>query len=750
MPAPSLRIPLSINMDEFNKNIESAKSATNVATDFMLKQFAKAQLKLVVSSDEFKPGVQAAAKFVGDEFQKVKPLIQSGVQTAVRESTQVGLNAAGVLASPAIKGSFQAFTAVGVPAVAGLAQAMIPLALRALAVYEAIHLVAEVIGSAREQITAMVAVADKAANLNVSPQFLQLFEGESRKLKVSVEDLDGALSNAFNATKEKSPIDIGKWEVAKERINDVELALRVYNDQLAKPAGAQLGGLTQFRDAQTQDEKVKAVLAAMVQLDGLGQHLASLDLGEKMFGASFVDKIRLGKTSAAEILTTMERLKSSGDGIFSDALVVRAKAVDDQLKLSQDRLSRAMKPAWDDLAGVILTIKGYWADVVDLMAKAVEYANKLTGASDQLASKRAMLKDIDDRLNGTSTGVFSYTDAAARKLNGGELPDFIKQNLLASRAKVAADINNSTIPSGQAAAAPTRGVGDAPTLRKKDKDTETRDPFDVAVDGVEKHIATLKADTAAVFQNSAAQAGLRAEFQELTALKRADGGVTQQQIDAYEKYRQTMSATAALQAASITLTEKQKEKFLSSSEGIKAATEANTKANESLQKLNSASQQLGSALSSAFTDAIVDGKKFSDVLNGLLKTLEKAALNSLFASFFNAPAAGGLSPAAGLLKGIIPGFANGTDYAPGGVADVGERGPERVILPRGSQVIPNDVLRSRGGGGANIQNTFMVAGEVSPGTVDRLAAAVVSAHRKIDSQARIITSSQRMQLTGVS
>jgi TP901 family phage tail tape measure protein len=39
--------------------------------------------------------------------------------------------------------------------------------------------------------------------------------------------------------------------------------------------------------------------------------------------------------------------------------------------------------------------------------------------------------------------------------------------------------------------------------------------------------------------------------------------------------------------------------------------------------------------------------------------------------------------------GTIPGFANGTNYAPGGLSLVGERGPELVNLPRGAQVIPN-------------------------------------------------------------
>lgn len=53
-----------------------------------------------------------------------------------------------------------------------------------------------------------------------------------------------------------------------------------------------------------------------------------------------------------------------------------------------------------------------------------------------------------------------------------------------------------------------------------------------------------------------------------------------------------------------------------------------------------------------------------------------------------------LNPANGLENVVvtpakIPGFASGTDNAPGGLAFVGERGKELVNLPRGSQVIPH-------------------------------------------------------------
>jgi hypothetical protein len=51
----------------------------------------------------------------------------------------------------------------------------------------------------------------------------------------------------------------------------------------------------------------------------------------------------------------------------------------------------------------------------------------------------------------------------------------------------------------------------------------------------------------------------------------------------------------------------------------------------------------------------------------------------------------------------LPTFATGTDFAPGGLALVGERGPEIVNLPRGSQVIPNHRIANDNGGMAALQ-----------------------------------------------
>lgn len=305
--------------------------------------------------------------------------------------------------------------------------------------------------------------------------------------------------------------------------------------------------------------------------------------------------------------------------------------------------------------------------------------------------------------------------------------------------------NGVPLPGSRPAAADSSGTGKLPA-RKTDN---SRDQFDIAVDDVTKRTATVKADTAAIFENQAAQAQYRAEFRELTALMRDNTGVTQEQIDKYEQLRPTMTAVDALTAAGITLEGKKRDAFLSSTSAIGTATSTYDKARDSLGKINTASAAVGNALSTAFADAIVEGKSLGDLFSNLLKTLEKFAINQVFGLFFNAPSSGGLSPFASLLKGAIPGFAEGTDSAPGGMAWVGERGPELVNLPKGSQVIPNAVSRGAAGGGSSIVYNIDAAGADS-GTIARIQQ-VLRAHAKsISGQQSAFASAQYSQATGVS
>ena len=110
-----------------------------------------------------------------------------------------------------------------------------------------------------------------------------------------------------------------------------------------------------------------------------------------------------------------------------------------------------------------------------------------------------------------------------------------------------------------------------------------------------------------------------------------------------------------------------------------------------------AARELGMTFSSAFEDAIVDGKKLSDVLRGLAQDLvrlflRKQVTEPLFASLFG----GGSSGGSGLLGGIIGGmFADGGRPPLGKVSIVGEEGPELFVPDAAGAIISNrDIANS--------------------------------------------------------
>jgi len=97
----------------------------------------------------------------------------------------------------------------------------------------------------------------------------------------------------------------------------------------------------------------------------------------------------------------------------------------------------------------------------------------------------------------------------------------------------------------------------------------------------------------------------------------------------------------------------------------------------------------------------------------------------------------------------VPKFANGTQNAPGGMAWVGERGPELVNLPRGSQVIPAHRAQSMGGGGVTINvdargsaDPAAVRAQVQQGIIEAAPSIIAAA------EARTVQGLRRPRLGG--
>jgi hypothetical protein len=108
-----------------------------------------------------------------------------------------------------------------------------------------------------------------------------------------------------------------------------------------------------------------------------------------------------------------------------------------------------------------------------------------------------------------------------------------------------------------------------------------------------------------------------------------------------------------------------------------------------LPSLVNPGQAAGSAVLTTAATTLQSG---STLLVTAASTLQAAAA-TLGASSIG-KAAGGAGGGFPDILGLIPGFASGTDDAPGGLAWVGEQGPELLNLPGGSSVTPSAALRT--------------------------------------------------------
>ncbi|MGY4332776.1 flagellar hook-basal body complex protein FliE [Bradyrhizobium sp. LB7.2] len=546
--------------------------------------------------------------------------------------------------------------------VGGAARMALGVAGKVALVVGSFKLMAAAIDGARQQLKDMVDLADKSQNAGVAPAFFQAFTSEARKLKVEAGELENALDHAFNATKERSPIDVSEWTVGEEKITAVEHALRVYNETLAKSAGQRLEGLVLFRDSKTQEDRIQAVLKAMIQLQSIGPQAAAYDLGEKMFGSQIIDRMRQGKTSADSMLASIKEASANSDGIFSNVLVQRAKEVDDELKIAHQRLSTALKPSWDDLASVMADIKGAWADVVGFIAKAVELSNKMPripgmpASATDLEAKRDALAQVNARLNGTGGGLLGSVNLPPLSIPGiGQVYAGTTADLEGHRDRLQKEIAALTQGDQYGPAVPgqSRGTGPAPT--KKPTGSEAN-RFDGSADSIDKRTAALNAEAQSLDLSTAAREKnkIAAQLQEVAmqanaAAGKGEGVVTDEQRRRIEEVTEAYGkATQAVEKATVALSIKRGgQTALLDPQDVQIAeqlrglypdvSQALNSVEAQAMRTNDAMRSIGNTMSSSLTTGltdILDGTKsvsdgFASMAKNIVRAIEEAAIKMM-------------------------------------------------------------------------------------------------------------------------
>lgn len=171
-------------------------------------------------------------------------------------------------------------------------------------------------------------------------------------------------------------------------------------------------------------------------------------------------------------------------------------------------------------------------------------------------------------------------------------------------------------------------------------------------------------------------------------------------------------------------------------EYARATAEANqlAEAQDKIRQRSEEWQDLAKDATRGIVDDLIAGKSAADAFSNALGRIAQKLLDMAFDDLFTGLFKGG--GGGGLLGGLIPGFATGTNYAPGGLAIVGERGPELVNLPRGSQVIPNHAIGSpaKMSGGGSSGGSFTFAPVIDNRGAD--VAAVARLSEKLDEMQR--------------
>lgn len=125
--------------------------------------------------------------------------------------------------------------------------------------------------------------------------------------------------------------------------------------------------------------------------------------------------------------------------------------------------------------------------------------------------------------------------------------------------------------------------------------------------------------------------------------------------------------------------------------------------------VRAAASALWSGLKTAFSGVMSAAKSFISPVVGFFQSLIDK-WNSFKSAVANFKMPKISLPSLGGLKKYIPGFASGTNSAPGGIAQVHEKGGEIIDLPRGSRVYPHDksVAMARAEGAQSSGNVFEI------------------------------------------
>lgn len=686
------------------------------------------------------------SKFEQD-MQSTSSLATSAVKQIAK--SVIDMNAGFLASQGAIGGTALAFRSVlGV---------LGPVAVGIAAVSSAFKLMGYATDLAIAKIEEFNEVANQANKAGVSTDFFQRFT-KSGNAALSIDQVTAALKRFNEASTEK----LGGSD-AQQRVGTLSEAGNFAGNS----------GVSALANANTTEDKLRAIVKLIDEAMQKGERLAALDLAGKVFGAPVAAALQADSGCLDQMLKRADAMSKTQ--LISQEDVGRAIELKERMEAAEKILSEKWKPIQDDLAKLGTNYHESWVGITESLASAVGYATQLYQAlgkvPDWFAKKIGGASIWTDLVNATTTPESRAAAEAAHGISSD--PRDIAS--VAQNAKLAAALqNHANVTRAMRQATDVQSAIRGDTSKAPNAAAQTGDPNDAvdrAINALARHTEQVKADTRAVGLGDAALAKFRAQAAETAAVQANGGKQTAEQAARFKELQQGASDAAdALARARVAneISVGRQTAFLSAEDiaiarqlagiygsdipkALASAEAAELRFNNQLRAMADLGQDVNRSLFIDFERGLRNGKSawesFRDAgVNALGKIADKLAqmaadnlwqsalggagggfnLGSLLGlggsgSMPVMSAAGDLGAGTGGLS--FPMFAKGTDFAPGGLAIVGERGPELVNLPRGSSVTPNDKLGSMGSVNAPVTINIDATGADAAGLA-RVAASV--------------------------
>lgn len=486
-----------------------------------------------------------------------------------------------------------------------------PLFLPIAAAFVAFEVGSAVFSKAYADLQRLIDLGEKAQKLDVGAGFLKSFESLGPKVQATADQMDAALSKAASFLKMN-------WGQDNNSLS------KLFNDITATGA-AGAGGLksTALADtATTTEERIKAAVAGMKELDELGLHLASLKVGDAVFGPEFMERLRTGQTTIAQFSADLEA--ASQKEVLNQDQVDRAIALNRAISDTK----QAIADAWAvnvDFSAAATLLNEIWLKILQTVLYLVQTLND--AISSVTAFGAAVLSSIGgafDVAYSKATALLSTLGIIAKQQAAVEVQGPPEAAGPAPQKITGRDLGYvSTVVDGRKFDKPAAAAKQA-----KQAATEAISSYDNLIQKTKDHIAELDLEAQYVGKDADAVIKLKLANQLARAAQKDGTEVTAEMRAEWDRLGDTL-------AASTKRLEESKRAFEQMKEG---------------------QRELASEFTDFADDLILGGKKMGEAFASLAKTLSSNALKAVIS---------GEGPLAGLLgtasteKGQIGGLLGG-------------------------------------------------------------------------------------------